>query len=552
MTVLVETAPHEFAANLLFNERGLRPYFAADSRVKAGGGSQAGMFTYGGEEWRAKLYYQESGLEHPGKTTPKGTPFEIENLREFRFSIHSVDDTVGQRKFNAHLSPRWLGMKSKNGGEIPVPEGFGEGVNLRISGANIEFEEYLSLLRCAASSVGIQPGDFDDPHEYSNIQDAERYVRLHKDVSGPVHARDGPIAQMGHLLENDREGYRKVVQNDQTGRGEALPGYYHTVTLDQRRIQEAIPSHALPKEIKHYYAQEALSFPDGHPLRHPKLGASYQVNRWKGKLGVTTEDLEQLNRELEETVLSVLANAGIDLRPGGEVYVEDEYLSKKESERERQIVELNLIQIRQTQESVVIKHLADGLSPVEWDSLRCLVTDGGQVSPNNIAESTGYHPDSVRRALNRIDDLVEREYGSVSLRSNYVAELVHESVKHAQEATQRAVEASSKALEAASRGLDEKTSAFIAWAAKHDINFNERSSGVSLKLGKLDEENHRREVRRILREGLRLWEQAKRDPALYRAGNYRYQVEERANGLLYAESKSMTRTVCGKVWETIQ
>jgi hypothetical protein len=36
----VEPAWHEYAANLLFTEDGLAPYFAADSQVKAGGGSQ--------------------------------------------------------------------------------------------------------------------------------------------------------------------------------------------------------------------------------------------------------------------------------------------------------------------------------------------------------------------------------------------------------------------------------------------------------------------------------------------------------------------------------
>ena len=61
MTVYVETAPHEFAANYLFNERGLAPFFAVDRRVKRGGGSALGTFTHDGEEWQARLYYQESG-----------------------------------------------------------------------------------------------------------------------------------------------------------------------------------------------------------------------------------------------------------------------------------------------------------------------------------------------------------------------------------------------------------------------------------------------------------------------------------------------------------
>lgn len=114
-------------------------------------------------------------------------------------------------------------------------------MNVRVSGSNIEFTEYLPLLQQAAAVVGIQGEYFSDSHPYSNVQDAGRYVRLDREVSGPVHSRDGPIVHLGHLLENDREGYRKTVQNDQNERGETLLGYYQTVTLDRRRIQEAFP-----------------------------------------------------------------------------------------------------------------------------------------------------------------------------------------------------------------------------------------------------------------------------------------------------------------------
>lgn len=552
VTVFVETAPHEFAANFLFNERGLFPFFAADRRVKRGGGSATGTFTYNGEEWQSRLSYQESGIKHPGEQTPEGTRFEIDTIREYRLNVRSLDDEVGQRKFNVHLAPRWPGMRSKGGKEIPVPEGFGEGVNLRVTGANIEFTDYQFLIRRGFGAVDVQPEYFTEPHPYSNVQDAERYVRLQRDVSGPIHARSGPIAQLGHLLENDRSGYRKVVQNDQAGRGESLPGYYHTVTLGQKRIQEALPSHELPKEIKHYYAREAQAFPDDHPLSHPKVGASYQVNRWDGKIGVSAEELHRLDRELDETVLSTLANAGLDIRTGGNTYVSDAYFTASESERDRDIIDLNTTRIRQTQESVVIKHISDGLSPVEWESLEQLVSDGGKVSPTDIAEEYGRHPDSVRRALDRIDDLVSREYGQVSLQSTYIAELVHDAVEEARSATRRATEAAAKAVEAAQRGIDERTSAFIAWAAKHDINFEERGDGVTLRFGELEAEDHREEVRRLLREGLDLWERANRDPAKYRCGRYRYHYRETAHSLRSLDADLVTKTVGGRVWETLR
>jgi len=42
--------------------------------------------------------------------------------------------------------------------------------------------------------------------------------------------------------------------------------------------------------------------------------------------------------------------------------------------------------------------------------------------------------------------MVEKEYGRVSLRSNHIADLVHDAVKEAKESTRRAVEAGLKAI----------------------------------------------------------------------------------------------------------
>ena len=107
----VEPAWHEYAANLLFAEDGLDPYFATDSRVKDGGGSQHARFQADGECWVAKLYFQDSGIVHPGRTLPSGTEFRLETIREFRLHVSrdSEEDPTGQQSFNAHLAPRWQG-----------------------------------------------------------------------------------------------------------------------------------------------------------------------------------------------------------------------------------------------------------------------------------------------------------------------------------------------------------------------------------------------------------------------------------------------------------
>lgn len=541
MTGYIEPAAHEFAANFLFNEYGVGPFFALDRRVKDGDGSQRATFVDEGEHWTATLYYQSSNILHPGSVLPTGSNWRLEEMREFRLSVRrdGDEDPVGEQGFNAHITPRWSGMEAeRNDGrthQIPVPEGLREGVNVRIQGSNIRFDRYHTLLQQAVAAIGIRAEYFADPHPYSNVQDAERYVRVHKAKSGPIHARDGPLAAMGHLLEHDRQGYRKTVQNDDDSYGRNCPGYYHTVTLGPRRIREAFPDHTLPKEIKHYYAREVGSQPDSSPLAHPKVGVSYQVNRWNETLGVTAEDLSQLEYELDQTLLSVLATAGLDLAPhaGSGPFVSDVYFDAANRDGAGpEPLSLDLTRIEASQESVVIRHIADGLSPVQWESLETLVTDGGTVSPDAIATEHNRHVESVRRELRELEDLVSREYGKVTLRSEYIGELVFTAIQEARDATQRAIETSAKAFEAAEHGLGEHMSEFIAWASKHGISvddaLNHAEDLMLLRCGRPG-----REARRAIREGYRVWKEAGLPPERFRMADIRFNDGSRSKAWRY-------------------
>ena len=519
----VQPQCHEFDANVLFNEHGLKPFFGTDSRIKAGGGSQDSSFEKYGEKWNVTLYYQDSGIEHPGEETPDGTPFDLDEMREFRVKVQAADDDAGQRSFNAHLSPRWPDMQSVNGNDISPPKGFGDGVNVRISGSNIHFGRYLDLTQSAFESVGVNEWYFYNPED-STLIDAERYVRIHENRSGPIHGRAGPIAGLSHLLENDRQGFRKLVQNDDDEHGRNLPGYYHTVTLGPRRISETFPAHELPKEIKHYYAREALSLPKSNPLRHPKLGVSYQKSKWDGKVGL--DDLDELIYELDQTIHSILYDSELALQDGdgSGPFTSDDYFQADDVQYpDDHIISLDLTEIRQEQDSIVIRHLADGgFSPVEWESLQALVTDGGTLSSGDIADVTGRHVDSVRRALDRLGDMVEKEYGRVSLRSNHIADLVHDAVKEAKESTRRAVEAGAKAIQASRRGIDEATSALVAWASNWDVDLS-AGEYVEIDFGEMDIDDlseARREIRQILREGLDRWQAAGKDTSRYMGGSF--------------------------------
>jgi hypothetical protein len=526
---LVDPQCHEYVANYNYNECGLRPWFACDRAVKDGGGSVEAHFDALGESWEVQLYYtDDSGLILPdGGKTPAGTTIDFEEIREYRLAVTALDD-VRQKSVNYHLRPRWDGLEAeKNDGrtvEIPVPDELAnhrtDAVNVRVQGSNIPFDEYNELLEAAAAAVGVSPHYFAeaDRHRTSNVQDMARYVRLHTHESGPVHARTGPLVGLAHVLENDRSGYRKLVQNDDDEHNQNLPGYYHTATLGPDRVQEVMPHHELPVECKHYYAREALDRGYDDPLRHPKLEVAYQVSRWDGT--VRPDDLEQAVEELDEWLYSILADAGLDLRAGGRTYVEDAYFAAENATTTASVVNLDLTEVRHEQESVVYRHLADGMSPVEQETLQTLVADGGDVSPQDIADRNDRHRDSVYDALGRMHDLVQHEYGQVSLKSTYVSELVADALEQAEAAVERATLASAKAVNAADRGLDERTSAFIAWCEKHGVNYDE-DAGDRMRI-KLGEVSSTREVRRILREGLRLWEGMQKDPVTFREASVTY------------------------------
>ncbi len=242
-------------------------------------------------------------------------------------------------------------------------------------------------------------------------------MRVNEDASGPVHARDGPIAQLSHLLEDDRSGYRKVVQNDSNDHGEKLPGYYHTVTIGPERVQEAFPPTLRPWRSSTTGPARRSASPRIAPYDIQKSRWLIRCRAGMGSVGVGRDDLEQLQGELDRTLHAVLDEAGVEATPGAEggPFVPDAYFDAEIGEHE-QPPELNLTRIRNEQESIVVRTLSKvgGFSPVEHETLETLVADGGKVSPLDVAEEHGRHVGSVRRAIRRMEEMFSREYGEVS------------------------------------------------------------------------------------------------------------------------------------------
>ncbi len=526
----IEPQCHEFKAQYNF-DAGLNAIFAADRRIKDGEGSVQAQFSAFGEVWSVTLSYTDSnGLLAPeGNETPHGTEWKIDNIREYELKVAAVeaDEAAGQKSFYSRLRPRWHKMRTQDSkGNIRVMSvPFDEGCNLNVQGSNIDFLHYQQLIKQAFLAVGISPSYFDSEarHESSTLTQAELYVRVREQSSGPVHARDGPLARLGHLLEHDRGGRRRIEQTDVTETGEVCPGFRHQAGIDEKRVREIWPKHQLPKQFKHYKVREANSV--SGVLSHPKVGCIFYPKLFRdrsNKWGVSQSDIQQLYQELESGLLSILHDAGLDVT-SSQQYVADDYFCADVSERSVNVVNLPLEEIKHDQQSVVIKHLADGLSPIQEQTLETLVTDGGKVAPKDIADDGNFHHDSIYRCLDTMDDLIEREYGSISLRSTHVADLVHTAVREAKERTREAVKAGAQALEAAERGLDESTQAFLAWASRYIDGYQDTDDGVKINVGKMEktfEDRHeaKRRIRKLLRDGLEKWQAMGKDEIQWRLG----------------------------------
>lgn len=340
-----------------------------------------------------------------------------------------------------------------------------------------------------------------------------------RDHSGPIHAVDGGIARISNLLANDREGYRKHVADDTE-----TPGYYHTATIGPMRAGEPIDQHHLPKEFKHYLAREAESLDPDNPLYHPKVEVALQTSR--ASEPVRWGDRARVGRELDEALLNLLRweefpvtedEIEDDDREGGEPpggrgpYVEDQYFKAETTPRQRRLLDDPTPELQSRQETLVMRHVVDGFADSEADVLEELVSDGGVIAPKEVAESTGYHIETVYRATRALEDLVEHRYGELSLRSHHIAQKVTEYVQAAREKAEDAAETLARTLEH-KVGLELSNDALLEWVDSHGIDVDDRQDAqLELRFGNVD--MSRNEFAVSLTTGLYQWVKAgwKRD-----------------------------------------
>jgi hypothetical protein len=506
---MLEPAPHEVGAHLIFTEYGLQPYHALDAVVKSGGGSKRTTFTGGGEEWAIEvdagdasetdsdercpdhstflgsLSYHESGLAPPEDPSVN---FEQDVVREFDLHVKAMDDSVGERKANYQFSPRWPDMKTAEGESVQTPEI--TGLNVKAQGSNIAIEAYPLLLRRALEALDVNPDYFEEIHSYSNIFAFERYVRIDREKSGEVFGMNSPMQRMFEHVEGHAK-FRELREDDRNG----VKGYHHRIRYDSAAAATLIPGHGYGKRVKHYHPEHPREDPSD-PLYHPKAGVSLQTDlNTEGT--VPWADRHNLHEELDETLLNLLSWSGLPTRPNGETFVEDVYFRPSDSARSLTLIEDPTGGMKEEQFAAARRALLgdpedpsdEGMNATERGAVRVLA-DGGEQDVSALAEAIGKSRSTIYRVLEELSELVRNKNGTVGFGSEYLADQFAGLLSGASETIQQ----------------DGETGGSSAWAAfksRYGPEVSELPGNtIELKFGAIDGET---DMKAVIRKGLGAW-----------------------------------------------
>jgi cytochrome c556 len=485
----VRPQPHEFDTHLHFSEYSLKPYYALDSvRKDYDGwrvdGKPTAKFEFDDTTWSACFDYQHQPILPPDSSAVPS--YRLETTPLFRLYFVAEDKLYdGERADRSErvrggtvtVRPRWPDMKVKDDetGEVSDAEGYMDigqpYVDVQVQASNIDFDDYLPLVQELLAAYSINRKYVANPDPTSNVNDAAVYARPRRSVSGPVYAGDGPIERIHQLLESDRSGVRRHHADHSK-----LPGYHVATTVDSPRARQLVKGHQLGKEVKHYYPQYPENRSPDDPLYHPKVEVSLQTDVtdqtvwWEERDDRPDEpDRHDLRRELEEVLLNVLDWSGLSTGTNdkGGTYVSDAYFKRDDEKRaSRKAVDCPLPKIENDQKTRTIQQWRN-MTESDEAVVEELLSDGGEVSPGDVAESSGYCYRTIREACHRLEDLVDWSYGQLEIASEYQKQLLLDRVRAAKENFEDTVNATVAEVADVERAADRGQ--FAQWRRQYNV-----------------------------------------------------------------------------------
>lgn len=422
----VDPAPHEVSGNLIYGVDGysneaLLPYYALHRETRGSdyGEPVTGEFPLAGERWTSRLKPKGSGL------APWESPdFEIENVKEYSVKAKpaNADERTAPPSVTFTVKPRWPDMFDTDGEPVNTPDL--SGVNVRFDGSNLELDTYPVILKRAMGAVGIRESHFETIHPASNVWRYEAYLRLLGEKAKAVIGRGGTLEKIFELVGTGDGSFRELREDD--GK---IEGYHHRVTFDSAGAAELIEGHTLGKQIKHYHPKHVRSPGSDDPLAHPKIGVCYLSRRTDGG-AVKWGDRDELEREVDETLVNAVGWSGLPTRADRSVYVEDAHFSVTESERELEVIDDPLPEIRRTQHrDMFVPGLSRNpdLNESALNAVEVMADGGREMTVDELAEEVDRSPRSIRRYVaERVCEILEIDNGRVEFVSSYLRDLSRE------------------------------------------------------------------------------------------------------------------------------
>ncbi|WP_348613004.1 hypothetical protein [Halobaculum rarum] len=415
----LDLAPHEAEGWLNYETGNLKAFVTLAELISREGGCEVTTaFEIDSRVYQAYITPKQSGLQPP-KGNAHGIDSDASTVSEYVLTLQPGDGVGGEdddtRSFTLH--PRWPNM-----GTAFDPEYVG--ISAEFHGVNEHLDVYLELLLQALSTFGVEVERFD--LRSGVVTTFEQYARVNADYSAPLVRRGGVLDRADGVTTSEMGTDRPIRDNREVvGRHREV----HIPTVDASNLFDG---HSVGATIKHYFGKFLRSPETARkgkdPLAHPKLGVCFKKGLTDGDSPMLTtngavrwSERDQLVRELEERVLSILGWAGLPTRAKdhADVFVSDHYFEAADSERDRTLFADSTDSLTDDQRAWVDAALLDREERPTDSEVAVIDTlvESGSASVGIVAERAGVSERTVYRAADnnpRLFQIHDREIGFIT------------------------------------------------------------------------------------------------------------------------------------------
>ncbi|QZA89491.1 hypothetical protein K0C01_04980 [Salinarchaeum sp. IM2453] len=347
---------------------------------------------------------------------------------EYQIAIYADDDMAEEktRKATLQFRPSVPDATKPDGSRIQsMPEDLPYGIRVQVNSSNVALEEIVPLIQAVADRLGLQQHYFASGkiHEWSRVYSFAVYVRLLREISEEKIVGAGKLLDRLTAFGRSRKGSRGMLKWD----NEEIMGHYTAVTLCQSSWSKLIPGRMAGMRLKSYHMKNPEKA-TREATSHPKLELQYTTDNEYTDEYVSWEDVDQLKKQLEETLLNCLQWADVNLDPANESFVEDAYFDPQENDRDE---DLDLLadpmeQVQEHEENIATLQLAQAdLSDGEEEVVKAM-SDGGQMHYEKLAEIADVSKSTVYRAIEKIDTIIEQVDGKIGLADEYIKDRIQD------------------------------------------------------------------------------------------------------------------------------